>query len=132
MCVANSARSQMAEGLAKKIFGKGFCIESAGSSPKSINPLAIAVMSEIGIDISTQYSKSFEQISPKFTDEIDYIFTLCAEEVCPTINIPKAKKIHWGFPDPATPEIDKEKQLQVFREVRAGIEIKIRDFSLTL
>ena len=93
MCVANSARSQMAEGLAKSIFGEKAWVESAGSEPTTLNPFALQVMKEIGIDISKQFSKSYEQLSPKFIVGVDYIVTLCAEEVCPNMAAPKAKLI---------------------------------------
>lgn len=66
MCVANSARSQMAEGIARKILGTKAIIASAGSEPKSVNPNAVTVMGEIGVDLSTHYSKSFDQLSPDF------------------------------------------------------------------
>lgn len=132
MCVANSARSQMAEGLAKKIFGDKVWIESAGSEPKSVNPFAIEVMKEIGIDISKHYPKNYDQISPKFTVGLDYIITLCAEEVCPMMVAQKAKKLHWGFTDPATPKASREEQLKIFREIRDGIKVKIEQFALEL
>src|SRR4051794_8114435 len=93
MCVANSARSQLAEGLAKSLF-PGAEIESAGSHPGKLNPYAVMVMSEIGIDISKQYSKSVDDLSPKLIVGLDYLITLCAEEVCP-IMVSKAKKLHW-------------------------------------
>ena len=85
MCVANSARSQLAEGLARSILGSKVEVESAGSYPAKLNPYAVKAMQEIGLDISKQYSKSVEDLSPKFTVGLNYIITLCAEEVCPTI-----------------------------------------------
>ena len=84
MCVANSARSQLAEGLARTVFPNAE-IFSAGSEPSKLNPFAVTVMQEIGIDISAHYSKSFEMLSPQFTASIDYVITLCAEEVCPVV-----------------------------------------------
>lgn len=129
MCVANSARSQMAEGLAKNLLGKDVWIESAGSEPKTVNPYAIQVMKEIDIDISKQYPKTYDQISPKFVVGLDFIITLCAEEVCPTMVAQKAKKLHWGFPDPATSKSSPEEQLTTFRSVRDGIKTKIEEFA---
>ena len=128
MCVANSARSQMAEGLAKNILGDKAWIESAGSEPKNVNPFALEVMKEIGIDISRHYSKSYEQLSPQFIVGLNYIITLCAEEVCPVMAAPNANRLHWGFTDPANPTADRDKQLAIFREIRDGIRAKIEAF----
>ena len=97
MCVANSARSQLAEGLARKIFGSEPWIESAGSEPKFVNPIAREVLNEIGIEISAHKSKSFEDLDPTFVDGLDYIITLCAEEVCPVMASKTAKRLHWPF-----------------------------------
>ena len=101
LCVGNSARSQIAEGLAREILGKNHVIESAGSIPTGkINPNAVWAMNEIGIDISSQYSKSIEDLEKSFMDNLDFVITLCAEEVCPILNN-NAKKIHWMNEDPA-------------------------------
>jgi arsenate reductase len=97
MCVANSARSQLAEGLAKAMFGNQASFYSAGSTPSKVNPLAIKVLKEISVDITGHSSKSVEDISQK---DFDYVITLCAEEVCPLF-LGKAKKLHWPFQDPA-------------------------------
>ena len=121
LCVANSARSQMAEGLAKAILGSNVEVYSAGSKPSTLNPLAVEVLKEIGIDISNQYSKSVEDLSIK---TFDYIITLCAEEVCP-VYLGAGKKLHWSFPDPASE--DKTVALSKFREVRDGILQKLKD-----
>lgn len=129
MCVANSARSQMAEGLAKAIFGERAWIESAGSVPKTVNPFAIQAMNEIGIDISAHYSKSTEQLSPKFIVGLRYIITLCAEEVCPAMFSKQAQRLHWPFPDPARAEDTPEEQIKNFREVRDQIKKKLEELS---
>ncbi len=127
MCVANSARSQLAEGLARKVFPDAE-IESAGSNPGKLNPYAISVMREVGIDISRQYSKSMEELSPQFIVGLDYIITLCAEEVCPMM-VSKAKKLHWPLPDPATKEsLSESEMLQRFREARDSIQQKLLQF----
>lgn len=127
MCVANSARSQLAEGLARQIF-PDFEIQSAGSHPGTLNPFAVKVMNEIGIDISSQHSKSYDDLSPKFIVGLDYVITLCAEEVCPTM-VSKAKKLHWPFPDPATKTvISEEESLKHFREARDGILARLKEF----
>lgn len=124
LCVANSARSQMAEGLAKNILGSKVTIQSAGSRPSIVNPLAIQVMNEIGIDISKQTSKSVDVIDPS---SVDTVITLCAEEVCP-VYLGKATKVHWPFPDPASNGSTEEQVVQ-FRKVRDAIKIKIIQFA---
>src|SRR5688500_11124632 len=102
LCVANSARSQIAEGLAREILGDDVEIQSAGSVPSGqVNPFAIQVLKEKGIDISSHYSKSWNDLPARFFADLDYVITLCAEEICPTIPV-KAKKLHWGLPDPAS------------------------------
>lgn len=121
MCVANSARSQLAEGLAKNIFGPDVVIESAGSMPSKVNPLAIETMKEIGIDLSAHHSKAVDDLSPAFVAGLDYIITLCAEEVCPII-LSKAKKLHWPMPDPVG--------LEGFRNVRESIKAKLVTFRI--
>ncbi len=127
MCVANSARSQLAEGLAKQIFPDA-AVESAGSNPGKLNPYAVSVMQEKGIDISQQYSKSMNELSPQFISGLDYIITLCAEEVCPTV-FSTAKKLHWPLPDPATKEsLSEVEMLQRFRQARDNIQQKLLQF----
>ena len=128
MCVANSARSQMAEGLARKILGASAKIESAGSQPSKVNPLAVKAMQEAGIDISRHYSKSFEDLPGDFVAGLSYIITLCAEEVCPRMDSP-AKKLHWPLPDPAGKEGDEASQLARFKETRDAIAARIKDFA---
>lgn len=94
LCVANSARSQIAEGLAKAMFGTQANIESAGSEPSGkVQPWAIEVLREENIDISKNGSKSVEQLPLSFLAELNYVITLCAEEVCPTLPS-KAKRLH--------------------------------------
>lgn len=97
LCVANSARSQMAEGLARRLF-LGFRIQSAGSHPSRVNPLAIEVLAELGIDASGHASKSVEDIDPA---SVELVITLCAEEVCPLF-LGRAERLHWPIPDPAS------------------------------
>lgn len=127
MCVANSARSQLAEGLARKMLPN--CeVMSAGSHPGKLNPFAVAVMNEIGIDISMQYSKSTDQLPLPFLASLNYVITLCAEEVCPVLPS-KAKKLHWPFPDPASREpLSESEALRIFREARDAITEKLRQF----
>jgi arsenate reductase len=128
MCVANSARSQLAEGLAKHRFPAAE-IRSAGSHPGKLNSFAVAVMQEIGIDISRQYAKSMDDLSPKFIVNLNYVITLCAEEVCPTMVAQKAQKLHWPFPDPAAKvPLSKTEALCRFREARDAIQARLQQF----
>ncbi|MFN4183156.1 MAG: VOC family protein [Hyphomonas sp.] len=116
MCVANSARSQMAEGLARHIFGDRAEIASAGSAPTKPNPLALEAMAEIGIDITGHTSKSVDGMK---AEDFDFVITLCAEEVCPWL--PGAtKRLHWPIPDPAAAA-----DIAAFRTARDQISARI-------
>lgn len=128
LCVANSARSQMAEGLARFILGNKATVESAGSNPSHVNPLAIRAMREIGIDISGHHSKSFNSLPAEFLCSLDYIVTLCAEEICPNLSTP-AKRLHWPLPDPADKSNSEEEQLNCFRQVRNVLQERLREFA---
>ncbi len=121
LCVANSARSQMAEGLAKAYFGDQALVQSAGSKPSKVNPYAVMAMAEINIDISKNRSKSVEEIDPS---TVDTVITLCAEEECPVF-LGKAERFHWGLPDPGVGKNTDEEKLQSFREVRDEIKKRI-------
>jgi protein-tyrosine-phosphatase len=114
LCVANSARSQLAEGIARSLAPPGVKISSAGSSPASIRPQAIQVLNEIGIDISGHRSKGLDSID---AGSVDAVITLCAEEVCPVF-LGKAHRLHWGLPDPAAAIGNEETRLNAFRSVR--------------
>ncbi len=98
MCVANSARSQMAEGLARRRFPERIRVQSAGTRPGRVNPYAVEVMSELGIDLAAHHSKSVDSIDPA---TVDTVITLCAEEVCP-VWLGTATRLHWPLPDPAS------------------------------
>jgi arsenate reductase len=128
LCVANSARSQMAEGLARHLFGDSVHIMSAGSAPSVVNPYAIEVMREIGIDISAQRSKSVGEIDPA---SIDMVVTLCAEEVCPVLP-GHVRRLHWPIPDPAStdPAIGAEEMRARFRAARDEIRRRIEALML--
>ena len=129
MCVANSARSQLAEGLARSVFGPEARIQSAGSQPGTLNPYAVKVMKEMGLDISHHYSKSVQQLESGFIEKLDYIITLCAEEVCPVMVAPKAQKLHWPFADPASKEkLSDDEMLGRFRTARDGILKSLKEF----
>lgn len=100
LCVANSARSQMAEAIARARWGGRVRVLSAGSQPTRVNPYAVEVMAERGLDLSSHTSKTVALIDP---DGIDLVVTLCAEEVCPLF-LGKATRLHWPIEDPASRE----------------------------
>ena len=122
LCVANSARSQMAEGLARQLFPE-FHIQSAGSRPSRVNPYAIHALAEVGIDASAQNSKSVQDIDPA---TVDMVVTLCAEEVCPLF-LGKAERLHWPIPDPASddPTLTPEDMRVRFRAGRDEIQRRL-------
>jgi protein-tyrosine-phosphatase/catechol 2,3-dioxygenase-like lactoylglutathione lyase family enzyme len=123
LCVANSARSQMAEGLARARFGDRIRVTSAGSAPSRVNPYAIEVMAERGIDLSAHTSKSVEEIDPA---SVDLVVTLCAEEVCPVL-LGEAKRLRWPIDDPASsdPSLSRETLLERFRTARDRIDARL-------
>jgi arsenate reductase len=123
LCVANSARSQMAEGLARSILGDKVRVSSAGSRPSCINPYAIEVMAEIGIDISRQTSKSVDAID---RSGIDVVVTLCAEEVCPVLP-GNVRRLHWPIADPVStdPSLTEDDHRARFRAARDALEDRI-------
>lgn len=132
LCVANSARSQIAEGLAKVILGDKAEVHSAGSMPSKLNPLSVLVMQEVGIDISKHYSKSFQDLPKEFQENLNYVVTLCAEEVCPTILPTVAQRLHWPLVDPAGEEGTLERQLERFRKTRNDISNLLESLALRL
>ena len=116
LCTGNSCRSQMAEGILRHYGGSRFEVFSAGTKPSSVNPIAIQVVKEIGIDISGHRSKHVDEFKGQ---TFDYVVTVCnnAKESCPFFP-GNTKRLHWEFPDPphgqeVTPEV-----LDRFREVR--------------
>lgn len=122
LCVANSARSQMAEGLARRHFGGDVAVQSAGSRPSTVHPLAIRAMREIGIDIRQQSSKSVDTIE---AESIDTVVTLCAEEVCPAF-LRLTRRVHWPLVDPAAATGTETERLQRFRDVRDDIARRMK------
>ena len=114
LCVQNSARSQLAEGVARFLAPSAVTISSAGSSPAFVRPQAIQVLKEIGIDISGHRSKPLEEIDG---GTVDAVITLCAEEVCPVF-LGNAVRLHWSLPDPAKAPGDDEARLNAFRATR--------------
>jgi arsenate reductase (thioredoxin) len=123
LCVANSARSQLAEGLARRLLGPVVHVQSAGSRPSTVNPYAVEVMREIGIDLDTHHSKSVDTIDPT---SIDLVITLCAEEVCPAF-LGKLRRLHWPIADPASddPRLTHDDLLARFRTARDQIRGRI-------
>ena len=123
LCVANSARSQMAEGLARRQFGAGTEVLSAGSRPSKVNPYAIEAMAEIGIDIRDQHSKSVDDVD---AGSADLVITLCADEVCPVLP-GRVKRLHWPIPDPASddPNLGADEMRVRFRTARDDIRARI-------
>src|SRR5579875_3138744 len=123
LCVQNSSRSQMAEGLARAILGTAVRVQSAGSRPAGVNPLAVAAMAEIGIDISAQRSKPLESIDAK---TVDTVITLCAEEVCPVFSS-GVRRLHWPIADPAAADVSlsQARRLANFRAARDQIKARI-------
>ena len=122
LCVANSARSQMAEGIARSLAPQGVTVSSAGSAPAPVRPQAIQVLNEIGIDISGHRSKGLESID---AGSVDAVITLCAEEVCPVF-LGKAHRVHWGLPDPARVIGTEETLLDAFRSVRDELRRRLK------
>ena len=123
LCVANSARSQMAEGIARSLAPAGTTIWSAGSRPTKVRPEAIAVLKEIGIDISRHHAKAVAEIPAA---EVDTVITLCGEEECPVF-LGKATRLHWGLPDPAAVSGSEAERLSTFRKVRDELRRRIGD-----
>ncbi len=123
LCTGNSARSQMAEGLLRHLAGKQLEVVSAGSAPSHVNPLAIQVMRERGIDISHHRSKHVSE----FADQpFDVVITVCdqAAETCPVFP-GRAQRIHWSFPDPARAEGSEQERLAAFRSVRDQLAARL-------
>jgi protein-tyrosine-phosphatase/catechol 2,3-dioxygenase-like lactoylglutathione lyase family enzyme len=123
LCVANAARSQIAEGLARARFGEAVRVQSAGSRPTRVDPDAIAVMREVGVELSAQTSKSVEVIDPA---GVDLVITLCADEVCP-LGLADVPRLRWPLMDPASGEVDEddEARLRRFRATRDQLRARI-------
>ncbi len=126
LCVANSARSQMAEGLARHLLGPRATVASAGSAPSRVNPYAVEAMAARGIDISGQISKP---VSDFDAADFDYVVTLCAEEVCPWLP-GTTRRLHWPTDDPASadPSIPPDEMRRRFTAARDAIEARLRVF----
>ena len=127
LCTGNSARSQMAEGLLRHDAGDRFEVESAGTNPGQVRPEAIAVMKELGIDISAHRSKPVTEFAGC---HFDYVITVCdsARENCPVYPA-HATRIHRNFEDPAAADGPEEDRLRVFRRVRDEIRSFLHTFA---
>jgi len=126
LCTGNSARSQMAEGLLRHEAGDRFEVFSAGVSPTAVRPEAVAVMKELGIDLSAHRSKHVDEFAGQ---SFDYVLTVCdhARETCPIF--PAATRmVHQGFPDPAAIEGSEPERLAAFRAVGDQLRDYLRTF----
>jgi arsenate reductase (thioredoxin) len=126
LCTGNSARSQMGEGLFRAEGGEGFEVFSAGTRPTSVRPEAVAVMQEIGIDLSGHRSKSIDEFSGQ---PMDYVVTVCdhARDVCPLF--PAAtERIHWSLEDPAAVQGSDAERLEAFRRIRDQLRERVKGF----
>jgi len=118
ICTHNSARSQIAEGLLKHLYGHRYEVQSAGTAPQRINPYAIEVMAELGLDISKHRSKHVDEFKER---RFDLAVTVCgkAQETCPFF--PAKKVVHHSFPDPSSVTGGKDQKLFAFRKTRDDI-----------
>jgi arsenate reductase (thioredoxin) len=127
LCTGNSCRSQMAEGWLRHYAGDRAEVFSAGTKPAGLNPMAVAVMRESGVDISSHRSKPVDELA-----KVDFLFviTVCdaAREQCPVF--PGALyQLHWSFDDPAGATGSEEERLVVFRRVRDEIAEQVQAFA---
>ena len=123
LCTHNSARSQMAEGLLRRLGSERFESFSAGTEATHVRPLAIRAMAELGIDISMQASKTLDRY---LCEQFDAVITVCdqANEACPVFAGAR-ERLHWSFPDPSKAVGTEDEQLAVYREVRDAIRDRI-------
>ncbi len=127
LCTGNSCRSQMAEGFLKALGADRYEVRSAGLEAHGLNPRAVQVMKEAGVDISGQTS---DVIDPEVLNRADYVITLCghADEHCPVISNKHVVKWHWGFDDPAKASGTEAEIMDSFRSVRDAIRNRIEGF----
>ncbi len=124
LCTGNACRSQMAEGWGRHLAQRGFEFRSAGTQAHGLNPRAVAVMAESGVDISAQHSKI---VTDTMLQESDLVVTVCgnADESCPVLP-PGVRKVHWPLSDPAAATGTEEEILDVFRASRDDIRNRVR------
>ena len=127
LCTANSARSQIAEGLLRHYYGEDFEVESAGTRATHVRPEAIQVMKELGIDISSHRSKTVDEFANR---TFDHVLTVCdnAKESCP-VYPGHSNRIHHSFEDPAAVQGSENERLTAFRKVRDDIRAYLIDFT---
>jgi arsenate reductase (thioredoxin) len=127
LCTGNSCRSQIADGFLKALGGDKYEVKSAGLEAHGLNPRAVQVMKEAGVDISGHTS---DVIDPVLLNRADYVITLCghADEHCPVIQNTNVVKWHWGFEDPAKATGTEEEIMSRFHEVRDAIKSRIERF----
>ncbi|WP_028561714.1 arsenate reductase (thioredoxin) [Paenibacillus pinihumi] len=127
LCTGNSCRSQIADGFLRAMGGERYEVRSAGLEAHGLNPRAVQVMEEAGVDISTHTS---DVIDSELLNRADYVITLCghADEHCPVIQRQEVIKWHWGFDDPAQAKGTEEEIMGQFRHVRDAIQSRIRQF----
>lgn len=127
LCTGNSCRSQMADGFLKALGSDKYEVKSAGLEAHGLNPRAVQVMKEAGVDIS---GHSSDVIDPETLNRADYVITLCghADEHCPVISNKNVVKWHWGFDDPAKATGTDEEIMASFRTVRDSIKARIEKF----
>ena len=127
LCTGNSARSQMAEGLLRRLGSGRLDVQSAGTKPSTVRAEAIAVMQERGIDISSHRSKHVSEFDGQ---AFDYVMTVCdaANETCPIFPAGTVR-IHWSFPDPAAVQGTEPERLAAFRSVRDALEKRLAPFA---
>jgi arsenate reductase len=125
LCVGNSCRSQMAEGLLRHMADDRFEVKSAGIIPSYVHPRAVQVMAELGIDISNQRSKHVREFTGQ---SFDYVISLCGEDNCPSFIGEIGTSLHWPFPDPVSASGTEEEILQRFRSVRDAIKERLEEF----
>mgnify|MGYP001169054832 FL=1 len=130
LCVGNSARSQIAEGLAINMFGNKHLIKSAGSKPSgSVHPNAIITLDDIGVDITSHISKSIDDLDKDFLNNLNYVITLCSEEVCPVIPS-DAESLHWVNEDPANNKLNDIQLKMAFNKTRDNIYNLLKKFMI--
>jgi len=125
LCVGNSCRSQMAEGLLNHLGGDRFKVRSAGTIPSRVHPGAIQVMAELEVDITDYRSKHVREFSGQ---DFDFVISLCAENNCPSFVGKIGTSLHWPFPDPFSAAGSAEEVLIEFRKVRDAIKERIMEF----
>ncbi len=122
LCVANSARSQMAEGLARKMAPASVGVYSAGSEPGQLNPFAVEIMAEVGIDIAGHRAKAIDDVP---LERVARVVTLCIDDVCPVLP-GEVQVLHWPLPDPAAVTGSDRERIEAFRKARNAIEARLK------